>query len=395
MKKNRAQLSRRKWAILFAFIFSFSSCGAPVFSHAQSIMQDTQEVVRARVLSIEEERQGTVAGTSLPATFQTLTAEILEGEKKGEVVRIENDYLSLKEGERFFLLHTVRGDTGESMYAVNDPDRLPTLAFFTLLFLVCVFVFGGMQGVRGLVALIVSLVLIIYVLLPGILAGYSPLLVAIGASSLIILIGSYVTHGFNRTTTSAVIGMIVTVIITGILAYAAVHFAQLTGFDSEEAMYLNFNTRGAIDLARLLLAGVMIGLLGVLYDVAIEQAISVEELKNIGPHLSRSYIYRRALRIGREHVGALVNTLAIAYVGSSLPLLLLVLSAETGSLLVLANREVFAAEIIRTLIGSIGLVIAVPITTLISTLMLVKPSVSDSATRALEEEKAEHIHHHH
>jgi len=140
----------------------------------------------------------------------------------------------------------------------------------------------------------------------------------------------------------------------------------------------------------------MIGLLGVLYDVAIGQAISVEELHHIAPHIPRRNIYLRSLRIGREHIGALVNTLAIAYVGASLPLLLL-FSQSSGSFLELANREVFATEILRTLIGSIGLVLAVPITTLLAVWILIKKPREDVSTEKLEKEKhaLEHFEHHH
>jgi uncharacterized membrane protein len=166
--------------------------------------------------------------------------------------------------------------------------------------------------------------------------------------------------------------MITTIIFTGLLAYAAVTFTRLSGYNSEEAVYLNFNTHGIVDFRGLLLGGIMIGLLGVLYDVAISQAIAVEELFHAGgAQLSRKMVYKRAIRMGREHIGALVNTLAIAYVGLSLPLLLLY-STSTASVHITLNQELFATEIIRTMIGSIGLILAVPITTLIAVFMIIK-----------------------
>jgi uncharacterized membrane protein len=127
--------------------------------------------------------------------------------------------------------------------------------------------------------------------------------------------------------------------------------------------------------------------LGVLYDVAIGQSISVEELHTIAPHVSRWEIYKRTIRIGREHIGALVNTLAIAYVGASLPLLLLFYSSADSSFAMVANREVFATEIIRILIGSIGLVLAVPITTLLAVFMLIKKDAKNLPERILKEEE--------
>ncbi len=181
------------------------------------------------------------------------------------------------------------------------------------------------------------------------------------------------------------------------MAYFAVHNSQLTGISGDESIYLNFNTTGGIDLVGLLMGGIMIGLLGVLYDVSIGQSIAVEELHNIASHLSRWKIYKRAIRIGREHIGALVNTLAIAYVGASLPLLLLFYSGADASFSTIINREVFATEIIRILIGSIGLVLAVPITTLLSVIMLMPKNTQllDKEQLQKEEKDLKHFHHTH
>jgi uncharacterized membrane protein len=149
-----------------------------------------------------------------------------------------------------------------------------------------------------------------------------------------------------------------------------VHSARLTGFSSEEATYLNFDTSGSIDFVGLLLGGLVIGLLGILYDAAISQAIAVEELWAMNREATRRHVFTRAMRIGREHVGALVNTLAIAYVGAYLPLLLLFKLTAMQGPLVTINQELFATEILRTLVGSTGLILAVPITTAIAVWML-------------------------
>ena len=190
--------------------------------------------------------------------------------------------------------------------------------------------------------------------------------------------------------------MVVTILFTGALAYYAVDVTRLSGFASEEAVYLNFDTRGSIDFVGLLLGSILIGLLGVLYDAAISQAIAIEELHKIGPHLSRAFIFKRALRIGREHIGALVNTLAIAYVGASLPLLLLFYASTDSSFSLNLNRELFATEVIRTMIGSIGLVLAVPITSLITVWMLIKPKkTKDESVVASQAEAVMHVDHFH
>ncbi|HEV7702368.1 MAG TPA: YibE/F family protein, partial [Candidatus Paceibacterota bacterium] len=318
---------------------------------------------------------------------QNLEVQITEGIDKGKNIVFYNDYVMLEQGDSFYLRSAPQVD-GSVFYSVFEPDRTPTLLFFSILFIALVLIFGGLQGLRGLLSLAGSLLVIVFVLLPSILHGFSPLLVSIGVSSIIIILGSYITHGFNKTTSSAIVGMIATVIITGLMAYFAVYGSNLTGVAGDEAFYLNLNTEGGIDLIGLLMGGIMIGLLGVLYDVSIGQAISVEELHAIAPHIGRWEIYKRAIRIGREHIGALVNTLAIAYVGASLPLLLLFYSSANASFGLIVNREVFATEIIRILIGSIGLVLAVPITTLLAVYMLIKNKSKNLPERVLEEEEA-------
>ncbi len=345
----------------------------PVFpAQAQEVVPDTVVTMKAKVLEVISQERRIVPGTEVESDFQIIRVEILDEPEKGRALTLENDYFALKRGDVFYLSHRTNPLDGTDHYAVSEPYRLPQLGFLTFLFVAVVLTFGGKQGLRGLLSLVGSLFFILFLLLPGILKGYPPVLVSVGVSSLIILIGSYVTHGFNKMTSTAVVGMIATVSLTGILAYVSVPFVYLSGFTGEETTYLNFNTYGTIDLAGLLIGAMLIGTLGVLYDAAIGQAVAVEELAAAGAHLSRKEIYRRALRIGREHVGALVNTLAIAYVGASLPLLLLFYGFGDGSIAITLNRELFATEIVRALIGSIGLVLAVPITTAVAAYFLVQ-----------------------
>ncbi len=383
--------------VLFTLVL-FLGAGSALAQESESeIAPPSTTLMKARVLSITEQEVKNIPGTDVQSTYQTITAIILDGAEEGKVITIEDDYLSLLVGEVFYAQHTIGVFDGVDYYSVSSPYRLPQLGWLIGLFVLVVCLFGGMQGVRGLASLIGSFLFIFYLLLPGILAGYSPLLVTVVVSSFIIIVSSYITHGFTRSTSSAVIGMIVTVTITGILAYLSVHFTRLTGFGSEEVMYLNLNTRGGIDIIGLLLGGMIIGLLGVLYDAAIGQAVSVEELVRIAPHVSRRYIYTRAIRIGREHIGALVNTLAIAYVGVSLPLLLLFYQTSNATITQIINNEMFATEIVRMMIGSIGLVLAVPITTLVSVLLLTKKPTNAPTPIILasEKEELEHAGHSH
>lgn len=371
----------------------------PSQSNAQELIQDKVNTIKAEVIDILKQETKNVPGTNIQHNNQTIKVRVLEGEEKGKEITVDNDYLNLNKGEVFLLRHTTNALDNTNYYSVDEPYRLHHIFILIGLFLVSVLIFGGVQGIRGIVSLVGSFLLILYVLLPGILHGYSPLFVTIGVSSLIIIVGSYITHGFNKTTSSAVLGMVVTVAFTGFLAFWSVYFTRLSGFGSEEVVYLNLNAQGGIDVIGLLLGGIMIGLLGVLYDVAIGQAISVEELLRIAPHVSKKIIYQRAIRIGREHIGALVNTLAIAYVGASLPLLLLFSQSSSESIWITMNREIFATEIVRTMIGSIGLILAVPITTMVSVWLLTRKNTDvngiDKSVIEKEVHALEHVGHRH
>lgn len=358
----------------------------PQKGHGAELLQDEVNFHKAKVEEIITERKEEVPATDTEVIYQTLRAEILEGENSGKRVIVQNDYTPVEVGDTFIVRHTIRSDGGEYFH-LADPYRLPALSILLIAFIVLAVIFGGLQGVRGLISLAGSLLLIMYVLLPGILQGYSPLVVATAVSAIIIILGSFVTHGFNRTTLSAVIGMIITVLATGLLAHFVVGATHLTGFDIEEAVYLNVNTAGGIDFLGLLMGAIIIGLLGVLYDVAIGQAVSVEELIRAGND-SKVRVYRRAIRMGREHIGALINTLAIAYVGAALPLFLLI-AASDASLSLWLNREIISAEIVRTLVGGIGVILSVPITTGIAVAFLMKNK--EYMSKLLEKEG--HTHH--
>ena len=355
---------------IYFFVFLALSTILPTAALAQTAaVMDRESFEKARVLNASNQHASTIPGTRTPSTEQTLLVEVLDGPDKGATTTIINNYTQLSTGDLFYVRHTVNELDNVDFWSVADPYRLNTLALLLCVFIVLICLFGGMQGVRGLASLVGSIALIFYLLIPGVLHGYSPILVSTGVASFIIIVGSYVTHGFNRTTTAAVVGMLGTVLVTGLSAYYFIHASRLSGFTSEDVVYLNLDAKGTIDTVGLLFGGIMIGLLGILYDIAIGQAIAVEELFRAGTHLTRVEVYKRAIRIGREHIGALVNTLAIAYVGASLPLLLLIQSSTTG-LPFMLNSEIFATEFIRILIGSIGLVLAVPITTILVSFML-------------------------
>lgn len=381
--------------VIYLIIITVLLFAQSVVAYGSVLLQDSVTVEKGVILELLSEQKENISGTKVDRLVQTLKVQIIRGEEKGRILEIVNDRNSFDVGDVVYINRVIRADDGVESHIISDADRMPAIIFFSVFFILITIVIGGIQGIRGLLSLAGSLILIVFVLLPFVIKGYSPVMVSIAVSSVIIIIGSYITHGYNKTTSSAVIGMIATILITGVLAFVAVDVAKLSGFESDEAIFLNFNTNGSLDIVGILLGGIMIGLLGVLYDVAIGQAIAVEELHTIAPHISKFVIYKRAIRIGREHIGALVNTLAIAYVGASLPLLLLFYDSS-GGFVQMINREVFATEIIRTLVGSIGLVLAVPITTFVAVTMLFgKNKNTDSTLVQNEMAKLEsHTHSH-
>ena len=336
----------------------------PIFTGAQEVYEDLQGVWRAEVLEIIDSGERDIQGTDARTKYQTIKVEILEGERVGEIVEIENDFILLKEGQKFYMnyLITIQGD---EIFSVRDIDRRSTLIFLTALFAAIVLYFGRWQGMRSLLSLIGSFLIIIYVLLPLLIKGYNPVLISVLLGSFILGIAIFFTHGFNFKSLIAFSGTVISVCITGLLALFSVKILNLSGFFSDETVYLNFSTQGSLDFQGLLLGGIIIGVLGVLDDIATTQVAVVAELKKAADNISAKDLYRQALNVGNEHISALVNTLVLAYAGVSLPLLLWFSQSESefGKII---NNEIFATEIARTLVGSIGLILTVPITTFLA-----------------------------
>jgi uncharacterized membrane protein len=352
----------------FLFLSVVLSFVLPLIGHAQEIHNEYEATWRGKVLDVVTQEMRAIPGTDTEHLYQTLRVEILDGPRAGEEITIENDYLELDAGDKFYFNYLVYVN-GEEVYAVTNIDRRDSLIFLSLLFVVAVVTFGGWQGVRSLIALGGSFAAIFYVLLPGLLHGWSPLLLSFIVASGILFAAIFFTHGFNCESAVAYGGTMLAVFLTGILAVIAVHISDLSGFMSDESVYLNFNTQGSLNFTGLLLGAIIIGVLGVLDDIAVTQAAVVTELYTSNPSMSRREVYGRALRVGREHVSALVNTLVLAYTGVSLPLLLyFYLSPVSFSSLV--NAEIFATEIVRTIVGSIGLIMTVPIVTGLAVLYL-------------------------
>jgi len=213
-----------------------------------------------------------------------------------------------------------------------------------------------------------SLAVVFFFILPQIVSGRDPVLVSIVGSVALLAVSTYLVYGWNFKAHAAMIGMMISLMLTGVLAWMFVGWTRLTGMSVEESSYLVFELGPDLNFRGLVLGGIIIGTLGVLDDICIGQSSAIFELVNANRDLSWQQLFRRSLNIGRDHIAAMVNTLLLAYVGASLPLML-VFSIYQEPIWRRINREPIAEEIVRTLVGSLGLVLAVPITSLVASLM--------------------------
>ncbi|MFE9930341.1 YibE/F family protein [Streptomyces sp. NPDC005533] len=253
-------------------------------------------------------------------------------------------------------------------YSVIDVNRKIPLAVLAGIFAVSVVLVGRMRGLFALIALIVSFGVLTLFILPAILQGSNPLVVAVVGASAIMLIALYMCHGLTARTSVAVLGTLVSLLLIGLLGSVFIDWASLTG-NTDDNTGLIHGLYPDIDMSGLLLASVIIGSLGVLDDVTVTQTSAVWELHAADPSMGPRGLYRAAIRIGRDHIASVVNTLVLAYAGAALPLLLL-FSIANSSMGSVANSELVAVEIVRTLVGSIGLVASVPVTTALASLVV-------------------------
>jgi uncharacterized membrane protein len=301
--------------------------------------------------------------------FETRTADI-NLRNSGETVRAQvPDYDIVPNAPVFKVgdvveIAQVPDGNGGNTYEVIEWVRRPVLGWLLGLFVLATLVVARLKGLRAILATALSLAIVTLYIVPQILAGSSPILVALVGAGGILILAIFFVHGINWSTTAALFGTLVTVGLTLLLGQLFINIAHLTGFGSEEALYFNIAAE-QINLRGLTLAGLLIGSLGALTDTSVVQASLVRELSHVNPRLGVRELYKRGMGVGRDHIGSLVNTLVFAYAGASLPLLLLLI-VNNFSLAHALNMELIATQIVHTFVGSIGLVWAVPLTTLIA-----------------------------
>ncbi|MFJ6012147.1 YibE/F family protein [Streptomyces sp. NPDC092952] len=310
------------------------------------------------------------AGGKERGLCEKATIEVTTGRDKGrtftEIVQPDSPR-KLREGQGVVTAYAPDAPR-ELQYSVTDVARKFPMTLLAGVFALVVVAVGRMRGVMALIALAVSFAVLTLFILPAILQGSNPLLVAVVGSSAIMLIALYMCHGPTARTSVAVVGTLVSLLLIGLLGSLFIGWASLSG-NTDDDTGLIHGLYPHIDMSGLLLAGVIIGSLGVLDDVTVTQTSAVWELHQANPTLGVRDLYRAGIRIGRDHIASVVNTLVLAYAGAALPLLLL-FSVAQSSMGTVANSELVAEEIVRTLVGSIGLVASVPVTTALAALVV-------------------------
>lgn len=330
------------------------------------------QTVRARVVSVLKEGQAQMGDRK--QIYQDLLVEVLDGPLArsrftvdyGRRALVSNDQ-QLEVGQT--ILITVDKKPDGSTYAIfTDTMRLQPLLILTLLFVAFILVVGRSKGLRSLLSMGVSFVVILYGILPAILDGRDPLWASVIGAFLFLAVTQYLIYGWTLKAHTAMLGMFIALIFTAFLATTFVDLTGLTGFGSEDALILAQIGGSDLNMRGLLLGGILIGALGVLDDLVIGQVSVVFGMQQIDPLMPARQLFRRAMVVGQDHIAATVNTLVLAYVGASLPLLLIFVSFNQPFLLAI-NRQFIAEEIVRALVGSLGLVLSVPICTYLAALV--------------------------
>ncbi|MFE1799209.1 MULTISPECIES: YibE/F family protein [unclassified Streptomyces] len=323
--------------------------------------------------------EGSSAQQQDSGTCKKATIRVDSGKDKGrtftEIVQPDSSR-QLEQGQEVIVAYAPDAPK-ELQYSVTDVNRTFPMALLAGIFALAVVVVGRMRGVMALIALAVSFLILTFFILPAILQGSNPLVVAVVGASAIMLIALYMCHGLSARTSVAVLGTLLSLVLIGLLGSLFIDWAALTG-NTDDNTGLIHGLYPSIDMSGLLLAGVIIGSLGVLDDVTVTQTSAVWELHEANPTMGWRGLYRAGIRIGRDHIASVVNTLVLAYAGAALPLLLL-FSIAQSSVGTVANSELVAAEIVRTLVGSIGLVASVPVTTALAALVVSADRPGDTA----------------
>ena len=362
--------NKKKILFLLLMILSFNSF---VFAEEAKMISFDNE--KARVLDVEEgEKIGDISG--IIERVQKLKLEILTGEYKGEIVDVDNPLsdnyaynIEVKKGDKVLIGIEIFEDEMADIY-ITSFLRQNQLFLLLGIFILLIILIGGKKGLKSIFTLFLTILLVLKVFLPLLLKGVNPIPISIGISIIITICTIFIISGINAKSLAAVIGTSSGVIVAGLIAYIVGSKIKLTGLSAEEATALmQFHEK--LDFSNLLFSGIILGALGAIMDVGMSIASAIEEVYSANNGLTRRELFKSGMNVGKDIMGTMTNTLILAYTGSSIPLLLLFMSYEP-SLMKILNLDIIATEIVRSLSGSIGLVLTIPLTAFIATVLINK-----------------------
>ncbi len=337
-----------------------------------SLLQE--ELLEGKVIGILDEKSMIRDGEKL--LYQELQVRVSKGSLASEEIRVEVGDISVvgqpkyQVGDEVVISYS-QDFEGKNIFIITDFVRRKPLVWLFLVFAVLALIVGQWRGGMSLLGLIISLAVIFLFILPRIYQGEDPIVIAIIGSLIIIPATFFLSHGLNRKTLIAMAGTLIALLIVGLLSRFFIELTKLTGYASEEAAFLHLAKQGQINMRGILLAGIIIGTLGVLDDITVSQAAIVQQLKEANPKMKTKELFKRAMNVGQDHIASMINTLVLVYTGAALPLMLLFID-NPRPFSEIINYQMIAEEIVRTLVGSIGLILAVPITTILASRILFK-----------------------
>lgn len=340
---------------------------------AQSNEPPKQEFYKAEVVSIDDSGEKNIEG--LKSIYQKLKLKLLDGPDKNSIIQIDSggqinitEHQKVSVGDKVIIAKIISGENQPVQYFIADKYRLNYLPYLLIFFIFLILLIARKKGLYSIIGLIFSLGIISMWIVPQIINGGDPLLISSIGSFAILFSTTYLAHGISKQTTVALISTFISLIITVLLAIIMVNLTKLAGLGDENAYSLLLGPQTAsINLQGLLLGGIIIGTLGALNDITTTQAAAIFEFAKEDPRIKFDKLMSKGFLIGREHIVSLVNTLVLAYAGTSLAIIIFfVLNPSNQPYWVILNSEIIFDEIIRTIAGSTGLILSVPLVTFIA-----------------------------
>jgi len=361
-------------SFVLLLIMLFSITGAFASEDASEML-----IERAKVLSVEDYEN---PDEELMFEAKLVTLKLLSGELKGEIVEIQHllsgSYaydLPVKAGDKV-LVAMEYNDEGVLEIHISEYIRDTYVYVVLAVFILLLILIGRKTGFKAVLTLGLTLLVVMKLLLPGILRGYSPIALTVFSALIITLITIFTIGGFNLKSMSAILGIFGGVMAAGLIAFIIGSRVKLTGLSSEEAMMLLYIPQNIqFDFKELLFSGIILGAMGAVMDVGMSIASAMEEIKRVNPSISAKELVISGMNVGKDIMGTMSNTLILAYVGSAIPMLLLFMAYDS-SIVKIINLDIIATEIVRAVAGTIGIILAIPITAITGGVLYNKFGVS-------------------